>query len=281
MSRLEDVSTALWEDEDFDALSPDAKLTYLWSFTNDRCGMSGLYRVKRRSLVEGALPTKRRDDAIKELEEAGFLRYVEGWLWVRSRVKHLRTKGTKMATSVVRDLHRTPENHPLRSAFLSEYVENSWVSKWLQEAVSEGLSIPHPIPIDGLQGQGQGEGVVRSTSTSKGSKTLSKDQLRADWKRWLAHFHEITGRTATTGSDEAKRSFKARREEGRTVEELMEATTGCHGEEGLRERGFDRPETILRSSKFQRYIELARQAAAQQNGASAAHKAFLDKEVPA
>lgn len=281
MSRLEDVSTALWEDEDFDDLSPDAKLTYLWSFTNDRCGMSGLYRVKRRSLVEGALPAKRRDDALSELEGAGFLQYVDGWLWVRSRVKHLRTKGTKMATSIIRDLRRTPEDHPLRAAFLTEYVENSWVSKWLNEAISEGLSIPHPSPIDGVQGQGQGQGVGSSTPTAKGSGGLTKEQLRKDWARWLAHFHEVTGRTATTGSDEAKRFFKARREEGRTVEELMQATVGCHAQQNLRDQGFDRPETILRSSKHQRYIELARQQEASSNGAAAAHAAFLDKPVAA
>lgn len=291
MSRLEDVSTALWEDEDFDDLSPEAKLLYLWSFTNDRCGMSGVYRVKLKSIGEGCLPPKRRDEAIKELEEGEYLRYVEGFLWVRSRVKHLRTKGMKMARAVIRDIERVPAEHPLRAAFLTYYVEKSWVSSWLREAEKEGLSIPHAQPIDGLQGQGtgQGEGSGSGVKETQGEKKtdapargrLTKRQLelRAEWDRWLAHFHEITGRTATTGSDEAKRAFKARRDEGRSVEELMEATVGCHSEDRLREKGLDRPETILRGSKFQRYIELARQAQAANTSAAAAHKAFLHKEV--
>ncbi len=279
MSRLEDVSTALWEDEDFDELSPDAKLTYLWSFTNARCGMCGVYRVRRRSIVEGCLPAKRRDEALKDLEEHGYVRYVEGWLWVRSRVKHLRTKGSKMATGVIRDIERVPAEHPLRSAFLTEYLENTWVSSWLSDAKVEALSIPHPTPSEGLQGQGTGQGEgsgsgVKETNGDKGTR-LSKEQLRADWKRWLAHFHETTGRTAIEGSEEAKRAFKARREEGRSVEELMEATIGCHGDERLREQSFDRPETILRASKFERYIELARKAV----GSNGSFKAFLDKPV--
>lgn len=273
MSRVEDVKTSLWEDEDFDELSPDAKLIYLWSFTNDRCGMSGVYRVRRRSIAEGCLPTKRRDEAVKELEEHGFLRYVDGWVWVRSRVKHLRTKGSKMATGVVRDIERVPVDHPLRAAFLTEYLENTWVSKPLQEANVEGLSIPHPTPSEGLQGQGRGQGqgpgkrVEDDSSSKKGSKeTLTKKQLREDWDRWLGHYHETTGRTAVEGSEAAKRLFKARRQDGRTVEELMEATEGCHGEEHLRENGYDRPETILAATKFERYIELARKQKASSNG---------------
>jgi len=276
VSRLEDVSTALWEDEDFDDLGDDAALIYLWSFTNSRCGMSGIYRVKRRSIVEGRMTAKRRADAIKELEEAGYLRYVDGWLWVRSRVKHLRTKGSKMATGVVRDVERVPVEHPLRAAFLTEYLGKSWVSKWLAEAEIETLSIPYAQPTDGLQGQGQGQGQGsggHGETETKGA--LTKAQLRVDWDRWLAHYHETTGRTAVEGSEEAKRAFKARREDGRTVEELMEATVGCHGDERLREQSFDRPETILRASKFERYIELARKAAGKNGG----FKTFLDKPV--
>jgi hypothetical protein len=273
VSRLEDVSSALWEDEDFDELRPDAKLTYLWSFTNARCGMCGVYRVRRRSIVEGCLPTKRRDEALKELEEHDYLRYEGGWLWVRSRVKHLRSKGLKTARGVIRDIERVPAEHPLRSAFLTEYLENTWVSSWLSSAEVEGPSMTHRQPIDGLLGKGTGQGKGPGTGGNgaegaergKGAK-LSKEQLRADWKRWLAHFHETTGRTSIEGSKEAKDAFKARREEGRAVEELMEATAGCHGDERLRANAFDRPETILRASKFERYIQLARQRKSGSNG---------------
>jgi hypothetical protein len=183
-----------------------------------------------------------------------------------------------MARGVIRDIERVPADHPLRGAFLTYYVENSWVSKWLVEAKDEGLSIPHSTPIDGLQGKGTGQGKgsgaggedeekePRKGTDAPARATLSKDQLRADWTRWLAHFHETTGHTHVTGSEDAKRAFAARRNDGRTVEELMEATVGCHGDEKLREQGFDRPETILRASKFERYIGLARKAAGKTSG---------------
>jgi hypothetical protein len=214
VSRLEDVSTALWEDEDFDDLSAEAKLIYLWSFTNDRCGMSGVYRVKLKSIGEGCLAPKKRDEVLAELADAGYLHYVDGWIWVRTRVKHLRTKGEKMARSVVRDIQRVPEDHPLRAAFLTHYVEKAWVSKWLVEAENEGLSIPHSTPIDGLQGKGQGLGkgsvvAVEESKTPKdaparttpkpkvGSKVVT-DAEYALATGTVAAFNEIFGTKLTT-----------------------------------------------------------------------------------
>lgn len=156
--RREDVENQIWEDEDFDGLSDDAAFLYLWSFTNHRCGMAGIYRVKGRSILEGRLTPERRERALAELQEKRFVYYMDGLLWVRTRVKHLRTRGEKIATSIIRDLERVPAEHPIRRLFLSEYVENSWVSKWLQKAELEDLSKGLPYPIDGVQGKGTGKG---------------------------------------------------------------------------------------------------------------------------
>lgn len=187
VSRLEDVNSAIWEDERFDELSPEGKLLYLWSFTNSRCGMSGVYRVKLKSIGEGCLPPKKRDEALKELEAADYLRYVDGFLWVRSRVKHLRSKGLKIARGVIRDIERVPEDHLLRAAFLTYYVEKAWVSKWLVEAENEGLSITHAQPIDGLLGKGTGLGkgsvvAVEETKTSKDAPARTTPKQHVDGK---------------------------------------------------------------------------------------------------
>ena len=77
---------------------------------------------------------------------------------------------------------------------------------------------------------------------------------------WLADYHQVTGRTAVTGSEEARASFDARRKEGRSLEELKLATRGCHGNDYLRREALDRPETILRKKNHARYIELGRSA---------------------
>jgi len=156
VSRREDIDNSIWEDEDFDSLSDDAALLYLWSFTNPRCPMAGLYKVKARSICEGRMTPARRDTALEELAKARFVFYIDGWLWVRSRVKHLRTRGQNIATSIIRDLEKVPAGHPIRLAFLTEYIGNSWISGWLAEADLEDPSEGLRTPLEGVQGMGIG-----------------------------------------------------------------------------------------------------------------------------
>lgn len=84
-------------------------------------------------------------------------------------------------------------------------------------------------------------------------------ELGTEFREWLEHYRETTGRTTVRGSKGAKEAFRARRSEdpSRTLEELKLATVGCHGDDYCRENGHDVPETILRASKIERYIQLA------------------------
>jgi hypothetical protein len=45
MARREDFDNSLWSDPDFLALTPQARLLYIWSWTNPRCGMAGIYKL--------------------------------------------------------------------------------------------------------------------------------------------------------------------------------------------------------------------------------------------
>ena len=70
MSRNENVDNSIWHDPDFDALSNAAQHFYLWSFTNPRCGMAGIYLCPRRQLLEGRLSDKNLDAVLAELADA-------------------------------------------------------------------------------------------------------------------------------------------------------------------------------------------------------------------
>lgn len=78
------------------------------------------------------------------------------------------------------------------------------------------------------------------------------------FQEWLDHYRETTGRTTVRGSKPARDSFAARLRDGYTLDDLKAATVGCHGDAFLREGGHDVPETILRASRVERYIQLAR-----------------------
>lgn len=132
MSRREDVDNAIWSDEDFLDLSSDAKLLYLWSFTNPACGMAGIYRApKRLAAFQTGIPPARLEKASKELAECRFVFWDDGVIWVRTRVRYLHTKTVQIGKAIARDLESIPERSALKAGFLSEYGDLGWLEPHL------------------------------------------------------------------------------------------------------------------------------------------------------
>lgn len=132
MSRREDIDNSIWGDGDFVALSPDAKLLYIWSFTNPSCGMAGLYRQPMGAAVfPTGLTLRRVERAASELAAARFMFWEDGVIWVRARVKHLRTRTEQIAKSVATDVAKVSEGHPLRVQFLEEYADYGFLTDHL------------------------------------------------------------------------------------------------------------------------------------------------------
>lgn len=110
------------------------------------------------------------------------------------------------------------------------------------------------------------------------SKSLSLSTSKSSsFSEWLTHYRETTGKTSVRGSRPARESFNARLGDGYSLEELKLATVGCHGDEFCRENGHDVPETILRASKVNRYIQLAQRPAG--NRSSPAEQQIAELEA--
>lgn len=136
MSRREDVDNAIWSDPDFDAMTAEAKLLYLWSFTNQRCGMAGIYKVARRHMaLETSVSDPILSRALAELEEARFVFYDGQVLWVRSRIKHLRTKTSQIARSIRKDVDKIDDDHPYKASLVEMYGDHQWLRDDLAEIV--------------------------------------------------------------------------------------------------------------------------------------------------
>ena len=124
MSRREDVVNDLWDR--WDHLSDDAILLYLWSFTNPKCGMAGIYRCPRRLLLEGRLAEgERLDKALAELESAHLVLYRDGVLLCLPRVDGLGSKTEQIAKSISKDL-RNVESPDLLAVFAETYAEHEF-----------------------------------------------------------------------------------------------------------------------------------------------------------
>lgn len=170
MSRREDIDNAIWSDPDFLGLSVNAKLLYVWSFTNPRCGMSGLYKVTREAAaMETGLTPARLADALGELAEGRFVFYDGRWMWVRSRIKHLRSKSPNIAKSIRSDLEAAGE-HEYARELAEKYRTLEWVG-----AVCEGFigTLRNPSNpsnrSEGFQGKGRAGQLLEGPSSASPS----------------------------------------------------------------------------------------------------------------
>lgn len=128
MSRREDVDNSIWGDPDFYGLSPGGKLVYIWSFTNPRCNMAGIYRVATGLVCgETGLSALKVGGALAELQDARMVFYDGSVLWVRARVKHLRSHHDNIATSIVKGVKQFA-GHPFYEGFWAEYAHHSWLT---------------------------------------------------------------------------------------------------------------------------------------------------------
>lgn len=145
MARNEDIVNSIWED--LDDLSNDEMMLFVWSWTNSRCGMAGIYKCARRNLVEGRIGDEALTAALAELSRRRLLFYEDSVVWNRPRVKRLRQKGQKIAPAIAKDLKDLSPDHPLYIAFMQEYGHEDW----LQDAFSKhGVSIALGSTIDAL-----------------------------------------------------------------------------------------------------------------------------------
>jgi hypothetical protein len=180
VARNENVVNTIWDD--LDHLSDDAFMLYVWSFTNTKCGMAGIYPVTRRTLIEGRFDDARLTAALAELAADDKLYYEQGVLWNKARVSNLSgyAEGKLsefIAKSIAKDLRVIPASNPLLAKFIERYESSpklegpltpfrpsgEGLSSSLQSQTdrpsSEGLQT---LPWQG-QGQGQGQGLDRDS----------------------------------------------------------------------------------------------------------------------
>ena len=184
MSRNEDVTTAIWIDL-MVLKNPDAKLLYLWSFTNESNNMAGLYKMHDELVMaQTSLSPERLRAAFNDLAEHRFVFCEDSVIWVRTRVKRLRSKSPKMAISIGNALRSIPDAHPLRVRFLEMYAAEPWlrpakfgtptepVGNLSENAVPKGDSDRFPRTSLEVPGTGGGDKPLkkRDVSGSRGGK---------------------------------------------------------------------------------------------------------------
>lgn len=261
VSRREDVDNVIWQDADFDALSNEAQLLYLWSFTNPRCGMAGIYQVPRRQLLEGRLDSVALDAALDELAAARFAVYEDGVLWVRTRVKHLRTQSPQIAKSIATDLDKVPANHPLLAAFVEEN-RGGWLDPFGTLDRPSQLRSVEPDQKGSGEGHStlQGKGTLKTEGLGKGKGVVARAR-DAGFDDWLADHQEVTAHRPPGKATKAYATIAGQYLAclaDYSLEDLKLASRGAHLDRNRRENGWDTADSVLRVTKVHKLVEAGR-----------------------
>lgn len=91
-----------------------------------------------------------------------------------------------------------------------------------------------------------------------------EQQLLAEFDEWLADHEAVTGRTAPAVGTKARQalleSYRGRRAETYSADDLKLATRGAHASDYRREHGYDKAESVLRPTKVHDLVVDGRRA---------------------
>lgn len=122
----------VWSTSSFRALTTDARLLYLWTWTNEDASLAGIYEASPRQIARALADvsgppdeqmTDRLAAALRELSQRPLVLYDEdAWvLWVVGRVEHT-LRSPKVAIRMRRDWEECPAS-PLKQRFADTYGE--------------------------------------------------------------------------------------------------------------------------------------------------------------
>jgi hypothetical protein len=207
------IQTAIWQDDDFVALSPDAKCVYLMLLTQPNvstCGVLSLrYRHWARLL---GVSTKKLVAALSELGVAGFIADDPDTeeLLIRTWVKHNVGENPKMVAAA-RDQYKGIYSERLKKRLVDQYPD-------VFEALDAAALIPDGYPIDTLSDRRYSETQnargtryeVRGTSNSQSHpKDLEGENLIED-----SEFSRLLGVMGKTGDQQTILELRAFRGRG-------------------------------------------------------------------
>jgi hypothetical protein len=128
MGRFAMVECATWDDPQFQSLGTDARLLFLWSWTNPRAAICGLYhaseRMLRRAISDQPLAEVERTwAALEELAAKPLLKYdaEAEVVFVVNRAKYA-NRSPKVAQRMQTEVEACPSS-PLVGEFVNRYGE--------------------------------------------------------------------------------------------------------------------------------------------------------------
>lgn len=123
------IHTRFWEDEKVAGFSREAKLLFIYLFTNSRMNMIGIYELADRIIsFETGLNKEELIKAKEELQEAQRMVFYKNWIYVVNAIKYCDFKGPTHQAPKAKEINNIPKE-------IREFYETI------------GCEIPHAYPI--------------------------------------------------------------------------------------------------------------------------------------
>lgn len=136
------INTKIWQDDWFVNLSRASKVCFLYLFTNQHIGFSGIYELSDRVICfDTGLSQAEIETCKKELFPK--VVFVNGWVFVRNAEKHDPIRGEK------------------NSLWLAREKELNGIPKEIKDKINEVLEGGYTLPLGGVDpcnGNGNGKG---------------------------------------------------------------------------------------------------------------------------
>ena|SRR3990167_8216267 len=143
--------THIWADKNFKALSNNAKLLFIYLFTNKEVTLTGIYEL---DLVVCQIKVGLNSDFNKDFAEVIESKMVEydstkEMVWVINRFKLIPTKSPKVIAGVVRELAII--THPFKNSFIEKYNDYIKSAMWRLPEYSETIDTDYFLKPDQLK----------------------------------------------------------------------------------------------------------------------------------
>ena len=121
MADFRQIHTSIWDDDWFCQLSSDAKVVFVWLFSNRRASVSGLYKFTEFICSrETGISIDNVHASIEKLSSDNKIRVEGEWVWVKNLRKYNYYQNGNADKRILSDLSQLP-NNGLKKAYTAYY----------------------------------------------------------------------------------------------------------------------------------------------------------------
>lgn len=238
-----DFNTHAWSKKWIRDLSPEAKVVFFYSWTNDHKNLIGMYRIDIDLMAfELGMKSQKVQDTLLILYPKLQYDQSASLLWVVNHVRHQYMRTDKISPKIIEGIKKcliALKGHHFVADFLETY-------KILNLFDSDK---PYPYPIERVrlypssEGKGEGEGISLSFNLNECAEKI------------IADLNLKSGKNYRVTAD-VKKLVSGRMKDGFTIEDFLKVneTMSAKWKDNPDMNQYLRPETLYGPKKFQGYL---------------------------